>query len=104
MTRRHVQRWSGLLSVGACLVFAPEIAHAVATEPAEPAEVARQPNRPLPDSGVPIDGNLHKPSYAEREAQQPELAEFKGGEGLSVYIGGSAVAVVLFVVLLVVLL
>lgn len=103
MTKRHVQRWIGLLGLGTCLAFAPQIARADTSRPAGPAELAR-PNRTLPDGGAPADGNFHKQSYAEREAQQPQTADFKGGEGVGVYIGGSAVAVILFVVLLVVLL
>lgn len=42
--------------------------------------------------------------YAAREAKSPQAAKFKGGEGVGLYIGGSTVAVILFVVLLVVLL
>ncbi|HEY2904126.1 MAG TPA: hypothetical protein VGL59_26295 [Polyangia bacterium] len=40
--------------------------------------------------------------YARREAQAPQIADFKGGEA-GVYIGGSTVAVVLLVVLLLIL-
>jgi hypothetical protein len=104
MTKGHVQRWIGLLSLGTCLVFAPQIARADTSRPAGPAELAQQVKRPMPDSGVPVDGNFQKLGYAEREAQQHQTADFKGGEGVAVYIGGSALAVVLFVVLLVVLL
>ena len=103
MTKRHLQRWLGLFSLGTCLVFAPQIAGADTTRPAGPAEMTQHQARPSKDAGAP-DGNFGKLAYAEREAQQPQAADFKGGESVSVYIGGSAVAVVLFVVLLVVLL
>jgi hypothetical protein len=107
MTKRHLQRWIRSLGLGACLAFAPQIARADGTPAAGSANAAasaRQPNRPVPDAGVPVDGHFVKPSYAEREAQRPQTADFKGGESYGIYIGGSAVAVVLFVVLLVVLL
>jgi hypothetical protein len=107
MTKRHLQRWIGALGLGACLVCASQIARADGAPPVGavgPAASARQPNRPLPDAGAPVDGHFGKPSYAEREAQQPQVADFEGGESYGIYIGGSAVAVVLFVVLLVVLL
>lgn len=42
-------------------------------------------------------------SYAAREQAAPELADFQGGDG-RLYIGGSTVAVVLLIVLLIVLL
>jgi hypothetical protein len=42
--------------------------------------------------------------YAEREKNAKSLEQFRGGEGVSIYIGGSMLAVVLVVVLLVVLL
>lgn len=40
--------------------------------------------------------------YAQRESRSPQAADFKGGEGI--YIGGSAVALVLLIVILVILL
>ena len=43
-------------------------------------------------------------SYAAREKAAPELANFKGGHVAGIYIGGSTLAVVLLIVLLVVLL
>lgn len=41
-------------------------------------------------------------AYAQREAQHPEAADFRGGDSLGIYIGGSAglVIVVLLVLLL----
>jgi hypothetical protein len=106
MTKPRLQRWIGALGLGACLALAPQIARADAPPAgaASAAASARQPIRPVPDAGMPVDGHFNKPSYAEREAQHPQTANFEGGEGYGIYIGGSAVAVVLFVVLLVVLL
>ena len=43
-------------------------------------------------------------SYAAREKAAPQLANFKGGDSAGIYIGGSTLAVVLLIVLLVVLL
>lgn len=44
-------------------------------------------------------------SYAAREkAANPQLADFKGGDSAGIYIGGSTLAIVLLIVLLVVLL
>ncbi|HXI60003.1 MAG TPA: hypothetical protein VNO55_28240 [Polyangia bacterium] len=41
--------------------------------------------------------------YAQRESQSPQTADFKGGSA-GIYIGGSGVALVLLIVLLVILL
>ncbi len=43
-------------------------------------------------------------SYAAREKAAPQAGTFNGGDGANIYIGGSTVAVILLVVLLVVLL
>ncbi|MEP6652535.1 MAG: hypothetical protein ABJA82_04200 [Myxococcales bacterium] len=42
-------------------------------------------------------------SYAAREKAAPQLANFKGGDSAGIYIGGSTLAVVLLIVLLIVL-
>jgi len=42
--------------------------------------------------------------YAEREAKNPQSADFQGGEGFGLYIGGSAVTVLLLIILVVILL
>lgn len=42
-------------------------------------------------------------SYAAREKAAPQLADFKGGDSAGIYIGGSTLAVVLLIVLLVIL-
>lgn len=43
-----------------------------------------------------------QPDYARREAESPGMADFKGGSA-GIYIGGSSVAVVLLIVLLILL-
>jgi hypothetical protein len=42
--------------------------------------------------------------YAARERTSPGLQKFKGGDGVAVYIGGSALAIALFIVLLIIIL
>jgi hypothetical protein len=42
--------------------------------------------------------------YAAREAAAPALGQFKGGDGAGIYIGGSALTVVLIVLLIVIIL
>jgi hypothetical protein len=42
--------------------------------------------------------------YAERERSTQGLQKFKGGDGVSLYIGGSALAIALFIVLLIIIL
>lgn len=42
--------------------------------------------------------------YAERERKAKELEKFRGGEGVSIYIGGSAVAVALVVIIVLLIL
>ena len=42
--------------------------------------------------------------YAARQARAPQAAKFKGGDSVGIYLGGSTVAVILLVVLLVILL
>lgn len=43
-------------------------------------------------------------SYAAREKAAPQLADFKGGDSTGIYIGGSTLAIVLLIVLIVILL
>ena len=117
MTTRYAGRWLATLSLGALLGLAPVAAHATG-EGAVPAKnEARerpQPRAPQPKAtdntsppssapGTPEEANRQELRYAAREAQSPRLAAFEGG-GAGIYISGSALAVVLIVVLLVVLL
>jgi hypothetical protein len=90
------------LVLGTFLVVAPGRASA-ATPPPTRAPVSALAN-PAPADGTPEDANQRALTYAQREARTPNAASFKGGDGAGIYISGSAVAVVLLVVVLVVLL
>ena len=72
-------------------------------QPARPA-VAPIPAAPTNSTTSTTPAPSRDRQYAAREAKSPQAAKFKGGEGVGLYIGGSTVAVILFVVLLVVLL
>ena len=52
-------------------------------------------------ASAPVDESAR---YAEREQQDKSLEQFKGGEGLSIYMGGSVLAIALLLVVLLVLL
>jgi hypothetical protein len=89
-------------SLGLVLSGAPALA--ATPSPAQPPVVApaEAHRSPLPrdqDNAV----EQRQRHYAEREAAAPHAADFKGN-GVGVYIGGSTLAVVLIVVLVVVLL
>ena len=65
---------------------------------------SRTDGKPSPRVGSATGAPVHpQATYAAREAANPELAQFKGGNA-SIYIGGSTVVIVLLVVLLIVLL
>ena len=83
-----------LTLVGAPAFAAPS---AMADAPASESTTARG----TPTPAVPALDRGH--AYARREAAAPVAAEFRG-KGAGVYIGGSTVAVVLVVVLIVLLL
>jgi hypothetical protein len=59
-----------------------------------PADAGKKPAPPASDAA----------RYATRETKAQNLGQFKGGAGLNIYIGGTALAIALFVVLLLVLL
>jgi hypothetical protein len=89
-------------ALGIALSGAPAFAAgAPATQPAvvAPAE-PRQSPLPKDQDGALEQRQRH---YAQREAAAPQTSAFKGN-GVGVYIGGSTLAVVLVVVLVVVLL
>jgi hypothetical protein len=60
------------------------------------------PAQTIPGAAVSDQSLVGQSDYARREAQVPQIADFKGGRA-DVYIGGSTLAVVLLVVLLVIL-
>lgn len=69
------------------------------------ASSANSPGQPTPARSADPSGETVEPAagdYAAREAKDPELAKFAGGEHEHIYIG-SSVVVVLLVVLLIVL-
>ena len=93
------------LIIGALLLALsciPSIARAtviVRSPPAANASPSGRPTEPAPRTVLPEDA----PDYAAREAANPQLGVFEGG-GVAIYIGGSALTVVLIVVLIVIIL
>ena len=100
MKKNQLGLWAASLGLGLTLLGAPAFAAtpttAGATEQTTPADSKDSP-RPAREVST------RQTGYAEREAANPRAAEFKGN-GAGVYIGGSTLAVVLIVVLIVVLL
>jgi hypothetical protein len=98
--KNHLGLWAASLGLGLTLLGAPAFAAtpatAGATEQAAPADSKASP-RPARELST------RQTGYAEREAASPRTAEFKGN-GAGIYIGGSTLAVVLIIVLIVVLL
>lgn len=105
------RRGSIVLAVAGLLVL-PAAANARSLAGAERSPIAAQPA--AQHSAVAANGaadapaSTHatrpaEPTYAEREAASKPLEKFAGG-GAGIYIGGSTVAIVLLVILLVVLL
>jgi len=92
------------LIAGALLVAllgAPSIAAARTTR-GVPAAVAQAPARrvaPAPVAATAADAS----DYAAREAAAPALGQFEGGDSAGIYIGGSALTVVLIVLLIVII-
>ena len=85
-------------SLGLTLLAAPTLANAESVALPAPTEPAAKGSIPLPS-----EVQQRQTRYAEREAASPNTADFEG-KGAAVYIGGSTLAVVLVIVLLVVLL
>jgi len=84
--------------LGLALFGAPVFAVAAPAQPVAAAASPARASRP-PTS----EAQQRQRRYAEREAANPRAADFKGN-GVGIYIGGSTLAVVLVVVLVVVLL
>jgi hypothetical protein len=104
MTTRDGMRWLGTLTLGMMLGLAPMATAAQAADNGS-AAARHEPREALPPpvTGTPEQANEQTLRYAAREAETPQLATFEGGSA-GVYIGGSTLAVVLIVVLIVVLL
>ncbi len=86
-----------------CLLAAPSIATAGSAREA-PAAIGQAPARssaPLASTSI---TSVDARDYAAREAAAPALAQFAGGDGAGIYIGGSALTVVLLVLLIVIIL
>ncbi|HSZ82646.1 MAG TPA: hypothetical protein VLA14_10200 [Polyangia bacterium] len=97
MTKQRLLRAIAALGLGLVLVGAPTIANAAPVAPSAPALTTATKDT------TPNDGQPRRASYAAREAAAPHAADFKGN-GAGIYIGGSTVAVVLVIVLILVLL
>ena len=82
---------SGITSI-ARAEFAPEPRPLVAEAPARPVAQSTAP-APTSESG----------NYAQREAANPALGEFKGGDA-AIYIGGSAITVLVVVLIILIIL
>jgi hypothetical protein len=97
MTIPNLSRHLAAACFGLALAGAPVIAHA--------APVAAPAAATAPATTTPTHGDAARAShdYAAREAAAPQTADFKG-QGAGIYIGGSTLAVVLVVVLVVILL
>lgn len=70
--------------------------------PVAPAPVATQ-TAPASTAATTDETGAREIQYGQRETQSPQAANFKGG-AVGVFIGGSTIAVVLLIVLLVILL
>lgn len=98
MTKQTLARWLAALGLGLALVGAPTLAKGAPALMPSPTAPAASPAARA--SGDAHERQLH---YCQREAASPRAADFKGN-GVGVYIGGSTLAVVLVIVLIVVLL
>jgi hypothetical protein len=100
--RRAAGRLGAVACLVACLLMLPASRASAAGEaPPLAAEVpAPAPARPVVQTSAVPAGS---PAYAAREAAATALEQFEGG-GVGIYIGGSTLAIVLLIVLLVVLL
>jgi hypothetical protein len=97
MTKQRLLRAIAALGLGLVLVGAPTIANATPDPSSTPALTAPKPG------AAPADARARHANYATREAAAPRAADFKGN-GAGIYIGGSTLAVVLVIVLVLVLL
>lgn len=98
MTKHTLSRSLAAACLGLALTAAPVIAAPV-PPPAASAPAPQSSKAAAP--GADVDQTAQR--YAAREAAAPQTADFKG-QGAGIYIGGSTVAVVLLIVLIVILL
>jgi hypothetical protein len=90
------------MSLGMFLAVAPQMARAEANV-VSPSSQTAPTDSTSPAADSPETASKRQLRYAEREAATPQAAEFKG-QGSAIYIGGSTLAIILIVVLIVVLL
>ena len=98
MSTPRLARFIAVACLGLALSTVPSLANAATTPP--PAQTAPA-TKEIPSSSS--DAHQRQARYAERQAASPRAADFQG-KGVGIYIGGSTLAVVLVVVLVVVLL
>jgi hypothetical protein len=99
MTKHQLTRW--IATLGLALAVSVSLG-TTPVQAATPVALAA-PTKATPTKATPTQPADDAGRYAQREAAHPEAAAFNG-DGSAVYIGGSTLAVVLIVVLLVVLL
>jgi hypothetical protein len=102
MMNQRLSRTLAALGLGLALVGAPAAAAAKPLAGTTSSSVST-PAAPEAARGDVKLGDAQEHRYAAREAASPRAADFKGG-GAGIYIGGSTLAVVLVVVLVLVLL
>jgi hypothetical protein len=94
-----------LLSIWAFPAVSWAKAEAVATPgpaPSAPAPRAPTPSAPAPSTGrTGLALAVELATLAAREQQARELQDFRGGEGVNIYIGGGALMVVAIILLIV---
>ena len=98
MKKHRLGLWLTALALGLTLFGTPAFAAPAASPPSTQSAPAASPTETDGASKAP--GRASR--YAQREAATPRAADFKGN-GAGIYIGGSTLAVVLLVVLIVVL-
>ena len=98
-------RWIGP-AVVTVMLSGPAFAAAGLPESAVPitAPAPAAVEKAKPAKATPARTTKPSTNYAQREQQSQGLEKFKGGEGAGLYISGSALAVALLIVLLIVLL
>ncbi len=96
-----VLRWIAPLVV-AVMMSGPAFAAAGLPAPARPAPTATAPRAAEVSTVAATSSDVQ--SYAAREKKAAGLEQWQGGAGASIYLGGSALALALLLVILLVLL
>ena len=102
MTKHQLTRWIATLGLALAVSVSLGTTPVQAATPVALAASAA-PTKATPTKATPTQPADDAERYAQREAAHPEAATFNG-DGSAVYIGGSTLAVVLIIVLVVVLL